>query len=194
MLTRRLLILSMAAWACPAIARPTRYVLDPDRSRVGFTYRLSGALQQGEMPISRATLMVDPDNLSASTADVIVTPAGARTGFFFATEALKSASVLNTDAYPDIRFVSTAVRLAPSGRLSDGAALIGNLTVRDKTQQISLDTSLYRQPGTAPNDLRVLTVRLAGEISRSSFGATGYSDLVDDPVGLDIRATIRAVD
>ena len=145
------------------------------------------------MPIRRADLMIDPANLGASTADVIVTPAEARTGFFFATEALKSASVLNTDAHPEIRFQSTAVRLAPSGRLSDGASLLGDVTVRGVTRPIELAASLYRPPGTAPDDLSVLSIQLTGAISRSAFGATGYADIVADEVGLDISATIRAL-
>ena len=194
MISRRLLLLSMTAWATAARARPTKYVLDPAASRVGFTYQLSGALQTGEMPITRADLVIDPNNLGASTVDVIVNPAGARTGFFFATEALKSVTVLNTKSFPDIRFVSTAVRLAPSGRLSDGAALVGDLTVRDVTRSVTLNAALFRPPGSAPDDLSQLTIQLTGEISRSEFGATGYADIVADPVGLDIVAAIKAVD
>ena len=194
MFSRRLFLLCAASWVTPALARPTRYELDAEASRVGFTYTLSGATQTGEMPITRADLVIDPNNLGASTADVIVNPARARTGFFFATEALKSDTVLATDLYPDIRFVSTAVELAPSGRLSDGAALIGDLTVRDVTRPVRLDAQLFRPPGTAPDDLSVLTIELSGSMSRSNFGATGYSELVADAVGIDIRAVIRAVD
>ena len=50
-----------------------------------------------------------------------------------------------------------------------------------------------RPPGTAPDDLSVLTIELSGEMSRTAFGATGYPELVADRVGLDIRAVIRAV-
>ena len=192
MLTRRTLILSLAALATPGFARPIPYQLDAAASRVGFTYRLGGGLQEGQMPITRADVLIDPADLGASTADVVVNPAGARTGFFFATEALKSATVLDTDRFPDIRFRSTAVRLAPSGRLSDGASLIGDLTVRDITRQIELDASLFRPQGSAPDDLSVLTITLRGQISRAAFGATGYADIVADTVGLDIQAMIRA--
>lgn len=194
MFTRRALLLTVAALATPALARPQTYVLDPDASSVGFSFRISGALQQGSMPITRADLVVDPTDLAASTADVIVNPARARTGFFFATDALKSKSVLNTADYPDIRFVSRRVTLAPSGRLSDGATLSGDLTIRGITQDITLDAALFRAAGSAPDDLRELSIRLSGEISRARFGATGYAQLVDDTVTLNIAATIRAVD
>ena len=193
MLTRRSLIAGLAALASPAFAAPRRYELDVEKSRVGFTYILSNALQQGQMPISRADLRIDPFNLGDSTADVIVNPDGARTGFFFATEALKSASVLNTAQFPEIHFVSRAVRLAPTGRLSDGAALVGDLTVRGVTRPITLKAQLFRPPGSAPDDLSALTITLKGQISRSAFGATGFAYIVADTVGLDITAAIRAI-
>ena len=47
MLTRRSLIAGLAALASPAFAAPRRYELDVEKSRVGFTYILSNALQQG---------------------------------------------------------------------------------------------------------------------------------------------------
>ncbi len=192
MITRRSVLFALAALATPAFARPTKYVLDAEASRVGFTYRLSGAEQSGEMPITQADLLIDPTNLEASTAEVTVNPARVRTGFFFVTEALKSAGVLNTDAYPDITFRSTDVTLAPSGRLSDGAALTGDLTVRGITHPVTLTADLFRPPGTAPDDLSVLTITLTGQLSRSLYGATGYAGIVDDSVGLDITAQIRA--
>ena len=69
-----------------------------------------------------------------------------------------------------------------------------DLTVRDVTRSVRLDAQLFRPPGTAPDDLRLLTIELSGSMSRSSFGATGYPELVSDTVGIDIRAVIRAVD
>lgn len=193
MLTRRMALLVALALPWPAMARPTRYRLDPASSRVGFTYWLSGAAQTGEMPVIRADLVIDPTNLAASTADVAVSARQARTGFFFATQALKSAAMLNAAQFPEIRFVSTAVRLSPSGRFSDGATLTGDLTVRGITQQVTLKADLFRAAGSERGDLSRLTIRLTGEISRTAFGATAYPDLVADTVGLDIRASIEAV-
>ncbi len=197
--TRRTLLAALAALtspvtlALPAFARPMRYALAPDAARVGFIYVVSGGEQTGQMPITRADVIIDPVDMSASTVDVVLNPAGVRTGFFFATEALKSQSMLDTNQFPDIRFTSTEVQLSPSGRLSDGATLIGDLTVRDVTRTVTLEAALFRPRGTAPDDLSVLTIMLKGAISRSAFGASGYGDLVDDTVRLDIEATIRAM-
>lgn len=197
MLSRRTFISSLAAFASPvslaqpAVARAVRYALDVDAAHVGFTYTLGGGAQTGQMPITRADVVVNPADLAASTVNVVLNPARVRTGFFFATEALKGPSMLHTDQFPDIRFTSTQVQLAPSGRLSDGATLVGDLTVRDITRSVSLDAALFRPRGSAPDDLSVLTILLSTEISRSAFGATGFGDIVEDVVGLDIEATIR---
>lgn len=199
MLSRRTLIASLATLASPvtlalpASARPMRYALDPDAARVGFIYTVSGGEQTGQMPITRADVIIDPVDMAASTVDVVLNPARVRTGFFFATEALKSQSMLDTDQFPDIRFTSTEVQLSSSGRLSDGATLIGDLTVRDITRTVTLEAALFRPRGTAADDLSVLTIILSGAISRSAFGASGYRDLVADTVKLDVEATIRAM-
>ena len=97
MLTRRALLVSLAALATPARARPTPYVLDPGASHVGFSFRLMGGLQRGDMPVTRADLVVDPADLAASTADVIVNPARARTGFFFVLVWVKFTGQFSVD-------------------------------------------------------------------------------------------------
>ena len=194
MFTRRFLLLSAAAGAAfPAQARPRSYRLNAAASRVGFSFTLSGVAQRGEMPVTRADLQIDPTDLGGSLADVSVDPSRAKTGFFFATDALKSDSVLATARFPEIRFVSTEVALAPSGRLSDGAALLGELTVRGITRSVRFEADLFRPAGSAPDDLSRLSIRLQGALSRSAFGANGYGDLVADAVTLDIQAEIEAV-
>ena len=117
----------------------------------------------------------------------------ARTGLIFATQAMKSASVLDTERFPTARFRATRVTLGRSGRLSEGAALDGDLTLRGITRPVRFDAALFRPPGSAPDDLSLLDIRLRGAISRTAFGAAGYPDLVADGVGLDIRARIRAL-
>ncbi len=145
------------------------------------------------MPVGRADFQIDPSNLAASSTDVTLRADQVRAGFFLVTSILKSASMLDTDRFPTIRFVSTAVRPAPSGRLSEGAKLTGELTIRDVTQAVTFDTLFMPQAGRAPDDLSRLTVRLTGRISRSSFGASGYKALVGDEVGLNVVMAMRVI-
>ncbi|MCY4180420.1 MAG: YceI family protein, partial [Litoreibacter sp.] len=143
------------------------------------------------MPVATSDIAIDLQNLTRSRVDVTVDVRRAKTGFFFATEALKGASVLNAKAYPTIRFTSTRVRLNGSGRLSDGAKIDGNLTIRGVTRPVTLNAALFRQRGTDPSDLSRLSFRLNGTLSRKAFGVNGYPKLVDDTIKLDIVARVK---
>ena len=195
-LTRRHLL--AAALATPALALPVAaaarpYKVDARNAEIKFLFDLSGVTQAGTAPLRQADLSLDPTNLTASEADVSADLTRARTGLIFATEALKSASVLDTANHPLARFRSTRVILGRDGRISNGAALEGRLTLRGVTRPVRFEASLFRPQGSAPDDLSRLDIRLRGAISRTDYGAIGYPDLVADRVGLDITAKIQAV-
>lgn len=101
--------------------------------------------------------------------------------------------MLDAGNHPIVRFRSTRIRLGAKGRISEGARIEGDLTLRGVTRPISLNAVLSRPSGSAPDDLSVLFVDLDGQLSRASFGASGYPDLVADTVELDIHAEIRAI-
>ncbi|MGA9433304.1 MAG: YceI family protein, partial [Roseobacter sp.] len=100
--------------------------------------------------------------------------------------------LLDAENHPLVRFSSTAVRLGARGRISEGAIISGDLTLRGVTQPIALQATLSRPAGTPPDDLSVLYIKLNGALSRAAYGATGYASLAEDRVELDIRAEIRA--
>ncbi|MEX0309576.1 MAG: YceI family protein [Tateyamaria sp.] len=190
---RQLLLLGLATLApMPGFTAPTPYRLGAGGATITYTFNLSGSPVKGTVPVSQADLVVDPDNLAGSTATVRADVRRARTGLIFATEALKSPSVLDADNHPTALFRSTAVRLGPAGRLSNGARLDGALTLRGVTRNISFDAGIFRARGSAADDFRTLSVVLKGQVDRRDFGATGYADLVDDQVGIDITAEITA--
>jgi len=189
---RDLLALGLAALATRSFASATPYQLTGEGATITYTFLLSGSPVQGTVPLSSANLRVDPGNLAASTADVTADVRRARTGLIFATEALKSPSVLDARNHPDARFRSTRMTLGQSGRLSDGAVVEGDLTLRGTTRPVRFDANLFRKRGSAPDDFRALTVTLTGTVNRRDFGATGYADLVADTVGIDITAEIAA--
>lgn len=178
--------------ASNSTAEPTPYQLDTSASQVGFIYTLNTADQMGTMPVSMASLVIDPQNLQAAEIDVEVNVRKARTGLIFATEALKARSVLDARQYPVIRFVATGIQLGATGRISDGAVITGDVTMRGVTKPITFDATLYRMQGSQSDDLSQLTIRLTGAVNRSEFGADGYANLVGDVIKLDILARIEA--
>ena len=174
----------------PVTAAPVSYALQADRSEVGFLYTLSGVQNRGTMPIAEASILIDFDTFTESSVDVSVDVRGARTGLIFATEALKAASVLDARNHPTIRFQSTAIRPNDLRNLSAGGKIDGLLSIRGVTRPVTLDASLFRQASTAEGDLSQLSFRISGTVSRSEFGASGYSDIVQDVIQLDIAARV----
>jgi polyisoprenoid-binding protein YceI len=79
-------------------------------------------------------------------------------------------------------------------KVNDGAEVAGTITIRGVSRPTVLHAGLYRQQGTAPGDLSLLTVHLTGAVNRSEFGATGWSDMVADQVRMDIVAQIQRTD
>ena len=173
-----------------AFAAPTNYLLQADRSEVGFIYTLAGAENRGRMPVLSADVTIDFAAFSTSSVDVSVDVSKASTGLIFATDALKARTVLDAGNHPTIRFQSTAVRPNDPNALSAGGQIDGLLTMRGVTRPVTLKAALFRQQGTAEGDLSRLSFRITGTLRRSDFGATGYSDLVDDLVTLDIAARV----
>jgi len=169
-------------------AAPERYRLDQSKSRVGFTYLLQGAETKGQMPVSRADILLDLDRISQSSVSVSINAAKARAGLIFATEAMRGASILNRSEHPEITFQSTSVR----GTVN-AAKLTGNLTLRGVTRPVVLDAKLLRQEGTEIGERDRLAIRLTGALDRNAFGADGWPGLVDPTITLDILAFINRV-
>ncbi|MGR3616559.1 MAG: YceI family protein [Paracoccaceae bacterium] len=191
---RTMMAMTLAASLWPATGQtaPQPYRLDMQGSSVGFIFHLSGIQQAGVMPVQNADIMVDPQNLIRSTVDVELDVTQARTGLVFATQAMTGPDVLDAKHHPTIRFRSRSVTLGPEGRISNGATITGDVTIRGTTRPITLQAAIYRKSGSAPDDLSELTVDLNGTIQRSDFGASGYPDLVAEDVTLNIRAVIQA--
>lgn len=195
MYRRTLIASALAAFATSfttsANAMPQPYGLGPGGATITYTFTLNGAPVTGTVPINRADLTINTSDLAASTALVTADVRRARTGLIFATEALKSESVLAARMHPLARFQSTKVILGENDRLSGGAIVEGLLTLRGITRPVRFDAQLFRKAGTAGDDLNMLNVMLTGTINRRDFGAVGYADLVDDVVKIDIEAQIE---
>lgn len=171
--------------ARPSGAAPSSYTLDAAQSTVAFTYTMNGTPQTGRMPILSADILLDVERPANSRVAADIDASRADAGPFYATEAMKSQSVLDTGHHPVIRFRSSRV-LDTRG----GATIIGPLTVRDVTREITLQAKLFRPPGTAAGDLSRLSILMTGSLDRREFGAGGYANIVGPTIRLQILARI----
>lgn len=166
------------------------YRLDLDATTVQFRFQLNGTWQSGTMPITSSAIELNPSRLAATRVSVVLDATAAKTGFIIATQAMTSAEVLDVAQYPTIRFTSRKIHLGAEGRLSEGAEITGDLTLRGITRPITLQAALYRRAGSAVDDLSQLEFSLTGSLSRAAYGASGYAALVGDRVQLAIHARI----
>ena len=172
--------------AAPVTAAPQPYTLQKEDSSVGFSWSLGRDEVRGNMPIADADIVLDLERLQNSTATVVVDVRGARAGFPFASQGMKSKKVLWAQKYPTIIFQSTRFQ-----RDGDRAIVDGTLTVRGVTRPARFTAELFRPKGSQADDRSRLLVRLTGSLSRADFGADGWADLAGDEVTLSISAKMR---
>lgn len=169
-----------------AVAGQVPYVLEVDRSEVGFAVDFGPDRITGDFQVVSADIRIDFDVPARSSVAVVLDIAGARASFPFAAQALRGPRVLDAANHPRARFESRSVEV-----IEDGVArIVGDLTLRGVTREVVLRADTYLQSGSAPGDFRRLTMILTGSVNRSEFGATGWADEVGDEVRLRITARI----
>lgn len=173
--------------ALPAPAATVAYHLDPAASTVAFETDFGPDLITGSIPLEKADLRLDFDNLANCTVEVALDVTGAKASFPFAAQALKGPKVLDAKDFPRMTFESTSVK-----RAGEAADITGNITIRGVTRTVTLRAQIFRPQGSAATELDHLTVKLSGQVNRSDFGATGWSDMVGDQVRIIITARIDA--
>jgi polyisoprenoid-binding protein YceI len=171
--------------AGPAMAVPVHYQLDAAASQVGFQITSPQSNLKGLMPVATADITLDFDKAAASNVKVALDASRTEMGLPFATDALKSDSVLFTKSYPTIDFQSTSIRSD-----GQGAVVQGKVTIRGVTRPLTLQAQIFRPAGSAQGSRDVLTVKLSGVVHRHEFGATGFPDLAGDDVHLNIKVRI----
>lgn len=169
----------------PALARPVQYHLDQTASQVGFEITSAQSDLRGVMPVASADIALDFDKASASTVKVSLDVGRSEMALPFATEAMKSDTVLFTRSYPTIDFQSTSIRSE-----GQGAQVQGKVTIRGVTRPLTLYAQIYRPQGSSEGSRDILTVKLSGVVHRHEFGASGYPDLAGDDVRLNIKVRI----
>ncbi|MEM6478119.1 MAG: YceI family protein [Pseudomonadota bacterium] len=162
-------------------AEPVAYALDKERSLVGFSFDLGAENLRGNMPVESAEISLDLNDLSQSSARVRLDVGSAVTEAAFATEAMLGRQVLDAQNFPEIAFEAQAF----TGDLS-GGKVRGTVTIRGVTRAIVLEAQVFRQRGTAEDDLSRLSVLMTGTVDRRDFGASGFAQFVGPEIKLEI--------
>lgn len=162
--------------------------LDPHHTSVAFSAKHLGvATVRGSFGQVEAHLELDdPNDPTTGRGTITIKSASITTGSEQRDGHLKSADFLDVEKYPDIVFKVKSIT-----RQGDQFKVVGDLTIKDITKEISLD---YEHSGSVTDPFGNLKVggTLTGTINRSDWGLTwnvplgGGGFLVGEKVKLEI--------
>ena len=141
------------------------YALDASHSNVEFSVKhMMITTVKGRFSDVQGTITIP--EAGQPTVDVTIAAAGIDTRTEARDAHLRSADFFDVEQYPELRFVSTAVR-----RTDDGYTLAGNLTIRGITKPVTLRV-IEEGAGIDPWGNRKVSFSATGRINRSDFGLT----------------------
>jgi polyisoprenoid-binding protein YceI len=143
------------------------YQLDAAHKRVGFVARhMMVSKVRGEFAEATATITVAEDPLQSSVTATIQA-ASITTGQNDRDNHLRSGDFLESEKYPVLTFVSTAVKSHDGNEF----VLVGDLTIKDVTKQVELEVE-YEGAARSPYGFDVFGFSASTEIDREEFGLT----------------------
>lgn len=144
---------------------PGGWTVDRSASRLAFTATQTGERFEGAFENFTASIVFDPDDLSAARIVVTVDPASARTGDRQRDAALPGSDWFHAKEYPTARFEARE-----TVRTGEGAyEARGTLTMRDVTRDIVLPFTLAIEDGRARAQGAVTLVRTDWGVGRGEF-------------------------
>ncbi|HEU5208658.1 MAG TPA: YceI family protein [Longimicrobiales bacterium] len=115
-----------------------RFEIDRNHSRVGFAVRHMGvATVRGEFREFEGHLLLNSEDITQSTAQVVIQTATIDTGNERRDNHLRSDDFFNAERFPTITFDGRRVE-----QTGDGYALVGDLTIRDVTKEVRIPFEL----------------------------------------------------
>lgn len=115
-----------------------RYEIDRNHSRIGFAVRHMGvATVRGEFTEYEGHILLDAQDITRSTAEVVIRSASIDTRNERRDNHLRSDDFFNAERFPTITFSGTHVE--DNG---DELVLVGDLTIRDVTKQVGIPFTL----------------------------------------------------
>lgn len=187
---RRLLVRCLCLLALlPAMASArdalAEYRLDPVHTRVMFAISHAGFSHAlGTVSGSTGTVVFDPDDWTRARVDVRVPIARMDLGDADWNKATLAKSLLDAEAHPDARFVSTRIEPVDATH----AKVHCDLSLRGVTREVVLDVTLNaakRHP--MPPFRRTVGFSATATLSRADFGITAWKSVIGDEVALRIE-------
>ena len=163
------LVLALLLVTAPALAGAATWQIDPDHAFVEFKVKhLMVSSVKGAFTKVAGTLEADDADLAKATVTVTIDTASLDTNIAKRDEHLRSPDFFDVAKYPTMTFVSRKI-------VGDGTALrkvIGDLTIRGTTREVTLDVADFTPAIKDPWGKQRRGATATTTISRKDFGLT----------------------
>ena len=159
----------MTATATAHPATKTTWQIDPAHTSVEFAVKhMMFTTVRGRFKDLKGTIEVDEANPDNSTVNVEIAAASLDTGVADRDGHLRSADFLDVENHPTLTFRSKRVEGAMK-REGDRFRVVGDLTIRDTTMEVTLDCT-YEGTGKDPWGGTRAGARVTATIDRRDWG------------------------
>jgi polyisoprenoid-binding protein YceI len=151
-----------------------RYTIDPSHSSAEFSVRhLMITNVKGRFGKLAGTVELDTEHPETSVVDVTIDATSIDTREEKRDAHLRSPDFFDVERFPELRFQSS--RIEKTG--SDRYRVLGNLTIRDVTREVTLDAE-YAGRGTDPWGNERVAFAAKTTIDRKDFGL-GWNQVLE---------------
>ena len=168
-------------------AAPTgNYKLDPTHASVIWSLSHAGLSNySARFDDISGTLNFDADTPQNSSVNIRIDPMSVSTGLpKFDKTIATGGSYFNAEKYPDIRFVSTEIKLTGENT----GQITGDLSFRGVTKPLTLETTFNGAGKSFGNPGKTLGFSASARFKRSDFGLTHLTNFgIGDEVSLRIE-------
>ena len=180
------LIAAFLLAAAPSLAVAAESLrINPQKTRIGFEVDAIGwPTTKGAFKVFQGNIKVDFDEPAKSAVSFVVQADSLDAGATSVTAFVKSASMLNTAAFPEMRFRSGSVE-----KLSESAVRVtGPLTFMGQTRPVSFQVDVDQRQSAR----RQMRFTAQGTIKRSEFGFISGQPLIADDVRIVVTTEAEA--
>jgi polyisoprenoid-binding protein YceI len=144
----------------------TTWNIDPTHAELGFAVRhLMLSTVRGRFGAVTGTVKVDEDNPKNSKIDVTVDVTSIDTRQEMRDNHLRSADFFDAATHPSLHFVSKRI----DGDIDDEFKVVGDLTIRGTTREVTLDVTMQGRAQDPWGNERA-GFEAKGKINRTDFG------------------------
>lgn len=188
-LQRPLLAAMLTLAVVPAWAAPVEYKIDPTHTDVIAQWNHLGfSNPTAHFGQVEGTIIYDADDVASSSVQVTIPLSGLNSHVARFDAHLRNADFFDADLFPVATFRSTAVEDLGGGRLK----VTGELTIKDNTRVVVLDTVLNKVGPHPRNSRPTIGFDATATLLRSEFGLGRSVPAVSDEVKLRITTEAQA--